>query len=144
MDAFGHVNNVVFLRILEEARVRVLGSVDGDTATSTTGVHDFGELPKGTYLLVARNEIEYLAQLAYRSAPIAVDMWITRIGGASFAVGYTVREPNGERDYVQAETTLVIVSQETGKPIRLPAAYRANLERYLGQPVPFKRPARDR
>jgi acyl-CoA thioester hydrolase len=89
---------------------------------------------------VARHEIEYLAPLQFRHAPIAVDMWATRIGGASFDLAYEVRDPAsvGNVLYARAETTLVLYSFTDGKPRRLAGAERATLVRHEGEPVPFR------
>ena len=91
-------------------------------------------------VLVARHEIEYLAPLTFRHAPIAVDMWATRIGGAAFDLAYEVRDPAGVGDslYARAETTLVLYSFTSGKPRRLGEDERKVLQRHEGEPVPFR------
>jgi acyl-CoA thioester hydrolase len=129
MDAYGHVNNVQFLRLLEDARVIGFQEWFGDERS----VLDQG-------VLVARHEIEYLAPLKFRHAPIAVDMWATRIGGASFDLAYEVRDPAGvgEALYARAETTLVLYSFGDAKPRRLAEAEKATLQRHEGEPVPFR------
>lgn len=101
MDSFGHVNNAVFLRILEEARIQAfLGKRgDGDGSLMDTGV------------LVARHEIDYTAPLKYREEPISVHMWLTTLGGASFDMQYEVTDgPEIEKPvtYARAESTLVM------------------------------------
>ena len=57
MDAYGHVNNVQFLRLLEDARVIGFEEWFGQ---------DRSVLDEG--ILVARHEIEYLAPLLFRRA----------------------------------------------------------------------------
>lgn len=91
-------------------------------------------------VLVARHEIEYLAPLEFRHAPIAVDMWATRISGASFDLAYEVRDPApvGDVLYARAETTLVLYSFADAKPRRLSEAERSTLRRHEGDPVPFR------
>lgn len=101
MDSFGHVNNAVFLRILEEARIQAfLGKRgEGDGSLMDTGV------------LVARHEIDYSAPLKYREEPIMVHMWLTTLGGASFDMQYEVTDgPELEKPkvYARAESTLVM------------------------------------
>ena len=61
-------------------------------------------------VLVARHEIEYIAPLTFRHAPIAVEMWVTKMGGAGFDIGYDVRDPEdvGNGHYARAETSLVV------------------------------------
>ena len=81
MDAYGHVNNVQFLRLLEDARVIGFQEWFGQ---------DRSLLDEG--VLVARHEIEYLAPLLFRVPPIVVEMWATKIGGAGFDLAYEVRD----------------------------------------------------
>lgn len=129
MDAYGHVNNVQFLRLLEDARVIGFRAWFGQDRTM---------LDSG--VLVSRHEIEYLAPLAFRYAPIAVDMWVTHIGGAGFEIAYEVRDPDevGDTLYARAETSLVAYSFDGARPRRLEPAERAQLERFLGDPVPMR------
>ena len=129
MDAYGHVNNVQFLRLLEDARVICLRDWFGqDRAMLDEGV------------LVSRHEIEYIAPLTFRHAPVAVDMWVTRIGGAGFDVGYDVRDPDGvgSAHYARAETSLVLYNFAAAGPRRMKPDEKAILAEHLGDPVPFR------
>ncbi len=129
MDAYGHVNNVQFLRLLEDARVIGFAEWFGEDKT----ILDTG-------VLVARHEIEYLAPLPFRHAPIRVDMWATAIGGASFDLAYEVLDPQrtGTTLYARAETSLVAYDFGRASPRRLAPDERAVLDRYEGDPVPFR------
>ena len=129
MDAYGHVNNVQFLRLLEDARV---------VAFETWFGPDRSLLDEG--VVVARHEIEYLAPLDFRPAPISVDIWATRISGASFDLAYEVRDPPevGMTMYARAETTLVAYDFATVRPRRLRQDERAVLAGVAGDPVPFR------
>ena len=132
MDAYGHVNNVQFLRLLEDARVIGFEQWFGQ---------DRSVLSEG--ILVARHEIEYLAPLQYRVSPIVVEMWATRIGGAGFDLAYEVRDGDSgdsgdDTVYARAETTLVLYDFTATKPRRMDEALRAVLERHAGEPVPFR------
>ncbi len=129
MDAYGHVNNVQFLRLLEDARVIGFQEWFGqDRSLLNEGV------------LVARHEIEYLAPLDFRHAPISVDMWATKISGSSFILAYEVRDPAevGTVLYARAETTLVAYDFVTGSPRRLRQDERVVLKGVSGDPVPFR------
>jgi len=53
-DAYGHINNVAFLRYLEEARVRILWSGSGHEKTGMEG-HFRGDTPGGLKTLVVDN-----------------------------------------------------------------------------------------
>ena len=134
MDAYGHVNNVQFLRLLEDARVIGFEDWFGQ---------DRSVLSEG--ILVARHEIEYLAPLLFRVPPIVVEMWATKIGGAGFDLAYEVRDgrpsaEGGEGDvvYARAETTLVLYDFATSNPRRMDDALRAVLRSHSGEPVPFR------
>jgi acyl-CoA thioester hydrolase len=129
MDAYGHVNNVQFLRLLEDARV--------------TGFKEwFGQerslLDEG--VLVARHEIEYIAPLTFRHAPIAVEMWVTKMGGAGFDIGYDVRDPEevGAGHYARAETSLVVYDFAESRPRRMRPDEKEILGALRGEPVPFR------
>ncbi len=129
MDAYAHVNNVQFLRLLEDARVAAFDEWFGQDRTMLeTGV------------LVARHEIEYLAPLTFRHAPVRIWLWPTKISGASFDLAYEVRDPDGigEQLYARAETSLVAYDFPSASPRRLSATERERLRELAGDPVPFR------
>jgi acyl-CoA thioester hydrolase len=129
MDAYGHVNNVQFLRLLEDARVIGFQEWFGqDRSLLNEGV------------LVARHEIEYLAPLDFRHAPISVDMWATKVSGSSFILAYEVRDPTevGTTLYARAETTLVAYDFTVAAPRRIRPDEREVLQGVAGDPVPFR------
>lgn len=129
MDAYGHVNNVEYLRLLEDARVIGFREWFGqERSLLDTGV------------IVSRHEIEYLAPLTYRPEPIEVDMWVTGTHGAGFNLGYAVRDPEslGDRVYAVAETGLVLYDFTTARPRRLSDEDRAALAVHAGEPVEFR------
>jgi acyl-CoA thioester hydrolase len=129
MDAYGHVNNVQFLRLLEDARVIGFQDWFGDERS-----------PLKDGVVVARHEIEYLAPLDFRHAPISVDMWSTKISGSSFNLAYEVWDPAmvGTTLYARAETTVVVYDFATARPRRLRPQERTVLEAVSGDPVPFR------
>ncbi|WP_245627445.1 acyl-CoA thioesterase [Kribbia dieselivorans] len=130
MDAYGHVNNVQYLRLLEDARIGGFAEWFGlELKAQETGV------------LVARHEIEYVLPLTFRPAPVEVDMWVERIGGASFTVGYTVRDPDeiGTTTYAIAQTDMVFFDFENNRPQRISQEHLSILKTHLNEPVPFRR-----
>ena len=133
MDAFGHVNNVQFLRLLEESRIAAFEQLRaGGPSLLETGV------------LVARHEIEYLRPLAWSARPVQVALWVTGIGGASFDLGYEVSdaEPGGpEQVFVRAASTMVTFDVATGATRRVSDREREVLEGWRGEQVPFRRRA---
>ena len=129
MDAYGHVNNVQFVRLLEDARVAML------VQWFPEGLE---QLDRG--IVVARHEIDYLAPLSYRPEPVAVDVWVTRIGGASYDIGYVIRDPQaaGHTRYAVAETTLALFNLRDGAPRRMSGEERSQLEVHVGDPAPLR------
>jgi len=113
MDAYGHVNNVVFLRYLEEARIDFLFRPDK-------------EFQQGS--VVARHEIDYKRQLVHRHAPVDIELWVTEIKAASFTLAYEVKDP--DQVYVRASTVIVPFDFEAQRPRRITAQEREFLCEY--------------
>jgi len=91
-------------------------------------------------VLVTRHEIEYIAPLTFRHAPISVDMWCTKMSGAGFDLGYDVRDPDGvgEGHYARAETGLVLYDFASSGPRRMRPDEREILRTHEGDRVPFR------
>lgn len=121
-DLYGHVNNVKVLQLLEEARVAALA--------------DLLDRP-GRGLLVARQEIEYLAPLTWRAQPVAIDLWVTRVGASDFELGYEVLDES--LLYARAETTLFAFDLSAQRPQRLDEAEREKLAAWAGEPIRWRR-----
>jgi acyl-CoA thioester hydrolase len=133
MDAYGHVNNVQFLRLLEDARVVAFAAHGTDEGGSVVA----------TGLLVARQKIEYLEPLVYRTTPVAIDLWLTDLQTASFDLGYEVLDEAGEdgdrpRVYARAETTLVLYDRVNDRPRRMTPSERERLEAWRDEPVHWR------
>ncbi|MBD0710252.1 MULTISPECIES: acyl-CoA thioesterase [unclassified Streptomyces] len=119
MDAFGHVNNVVFLRYLEEARIDFMFRLaPGDGSPSFSG---------GS--VVARHEIDYLRPLVHRHEPVIIESWVTKIGAASLTIAYEIKDP--DVTYVRASTVVVPFDLEAQRPRRITPEERGFLEEYV-------------
>ena len=144
MDAYGHVNNVAVLRLLEEARIAVFWQHPeaADAGSWPTAVLDAGP-GAATHTVVARNEIEYLQPIGYRRDPVTVELWIGRMGGASIEICYeVVIEPPeaGQRTVaVRATTTVVLLDAATARPRRISDTERAAWEPYLEPAIVWQR-----
>ncbi|AEY89455.1 hypothetical protein SHJG_4183 [Streptomyces hygroscopicus subsp. jinggangensis 5008] len=113
MDAYGHVNNVVFLRYLEEARIDFLFRPDKDFKQGS---------------VVARHEIDYKRQLVHRHEPVDIELWVTEIKAASFTLAYEVKD--GDLVYVRASTVIVPFDFDAQRPRRITAEEREFLQEY--------------
>ncbi|MFJ8590674.1 acyl-CoA thioesterase [Streptomyces sp. NPDC093598] len=114
MDAYGHVNNVVFLRYLEEARIDFLFRPEKDFKQGS---------------VVARHEIDYKRQLVHRHHPVDIELWVTEIRAASFTLTYEVKDD--DQVYVRASTVIVPFDFEAQRPRRITAEEREFLREYM-------------
>ena len=128
LDALRHVNNVQFLRLLEEARIKAF--------------HDWlGPVRRSNGLLVAHAEIDYLDQLHFRGQAVAVHIWVSRVAGASFDTSYELYDsPESDANLcARALTTQVAFDMTDQKPVRIPDDLREVLSAHSGPPVAMKR-----
>ena len=137
-DAYAHVNNAEMLHLLEEARIQAFWRPDEGVGTATA-VMD-ARPGADTYALIARQEVEYLAPIPYMRAPIDIEMWIGRMGGASLEICYELYSPAGVSPrvlFTRAATTLVMVTAATGRPQRITDDLREAWAPYVEEPVQF-------
>lgn len=107
MDVYGIVNNVVFLRYLEEARVDLIfrmAPTEGDAFFKDGSV-------------VVRHEIRYLRQLVHRHAPVDIEMWVSDLQSATVTIDYEVRD--GATVCATASTVMAPFDYQVGRPRRL-------------------------
>lgn len=118
MDSYGHVNNVQYLRYLEDARVALFfeGAVQA-------GVKSFeGEL------VVVRHEIDYRRPLLFRTEPVTVETWVTQIRSSSFTIDYEIRDDT--TSYATARSVLAAYDPDLSRARRLSPEERSWLENF--------------
>ena len=133
MDLLGHINNVVYVDYLQEARVDMFRT-HGPAAST-------GELAEGT--VVVRHEVTYTAPLRFGPRPVSIESWVTQIRAASFTVAYEVfhEGPDGARQvYLRAKTVLTPYVFTTERPRRITDAERETLALFLEPEAPAPRP----
>jgi acyl-CoA thioester hydrolase len=124
MDTLGHVNNVVYVDYLQEARVdlfRVHAPARGGE-----------ELAEG--VVVVRHEVEFVHPLVFRFEPVRIETWVSQLRAATFTMAYEILDvtPEGERRvYARARSVLTpfVFAQE--RPRRISAEEREVLQRFL-------------
>ncbi|MEV7428477.1 thioesterase family protein [Nocardioides sp. NPDC092400] len=124
MDLLGHVNNVVYVDYLQEARVDMLRTHGRS--------RDAEELAEGA--VVVRNEVTYRAPLFFDFRPVLVECWVTELRAATFTLAYEVfhgHEDGSRTVYLQAATVLTPYVFAEERPRRLTAEERAGLAVYL-------------
>ena len=115
LDAYGHVNNSVFLTYLEEARDEWLARLFGTTG----GLADY---------VVARVAIDFRRELRETDGQIIVRCRIARIGTSSLTTRETISLGDGAVA-AEAEVVLVMRDPKTARPRPITAAERKILER---------------
>ena len=117
-DAYGHVNNAVYLTYLEEVRDEWLERALGDSGDAWGYV-------------TARVAIDFRRELTQDDDAIVARLWLTRIGTSSVTTREEIVTVGGELA-AEAEAVLVARDTETGRSRPLSDAERAALERELG------------
>jgi acyl-CoA thioester hydrolase len=137
MDAYGHINNVQVLRILEEARISAFGAPAGTGAAILEvppgQISLFSGVTHSTQALVVEHRVRYTASLEYRGTPVLVDVWISAIKPASLTMDYVIIDPITNELCVKAQTVLVFLDTGTGRVARTTAEQRSLLAGLLGE-----------
>jgi len=133
LDLLGHVNNVIYVDYLQEARIDMLRVHAPDTRTN--------ELAEG--VVVVRHEVQFAAPLTFRAEPVKIETWVTEIRAASFTMAYEIFDetPQGRVVYLRATTVLTPFVFSTERPRRITPSEREVLERFF---EPDHRPAREK
>ena len=124
MDSLGHVNNVVYVDYLQEARVDML-SVHAPASGGE-------ELAEG--VVVVRHDVRFLAPLVFRFEPVRIETWVSEIRAASFTMEYEILDllPDGTRHvYCRASSVLTPFVFAEERPRRIRPEEREVLERFL-------------
>ncbi|HEY4536039.1 MAG TPA: thioesterase family protein [Enteractinococcus sp.] len=129
MDAYGHINNVQIVRLMEEARVLVFGVPSGtgqlDATSPSPHINLLAGVQNGVMTLISDHTVKYRRQLPYRGTPVRVEVGIEKVKGASVEIFY--RFYDDDVVAVEATSTMVFVNEATGMPVRLTQEQRAAL-----------------
>jgi acyl-CoA thioester hydrolase len=118
MDAFGHVNNTVYLRWFESARIEFFTAVG-------MAHHGGGKGP-----ILARTSCDFRIPLQYPDT-VRAEAAVSAIGTKSFTLVYRIHSRT--HDAIAAEGDSVVVWFDYGaqKAIPIDADLRARIERFL-------------
>ena len=117
-DAFGHVNNAKYLTYVQEARVEMFWR-----SRTNAGLE-----PLLSDMVVARAEVDYLLPIYEGAMDIDCEIWVGKIGGASFEMFYELKSTAGL--HARVKTVQVGVDVVSKKSRRLNDAERAYLLQY--------------
>jgi len=117
-DAFGHVNNAVYLSYLEAARFSWWRNVFGADGFTANG------------FIVARIEIDY-RRAALPADRLIVRLKIDTIGTSSFAITYEIANARTRELVADAKSIQVAYDYTAGRSIPISPDLRARLEAAL-------------
>jgi acyl-CoA thioester hydrolase len=124
VDAFGHVNNSVFLSYLEQGRIRYLAERLG-RPISLTAVE---ELP----LILGRLEIDYRAPIFFDET-VDVATRVGWIGRTSFGMSHRLTAGDDAHLVAEAATVLVCYDYAAARSVPVPNDWRAAFEAAEGR-----------
>lgn len=119
LDAFGHINNAKYLTYAQEAR----------SDFTWFSRQKAGKTPLLADMVVARAEVDYIEPIYEGGMDVECQIWITRIGNASFEMEYEIVHQGVIR--ARVKTTQVAVSIETKRSRPLSDEERDFLSVYL-------------
>lgn len=118
MDVYGVVNNVSFLRLLEEARVDMIWHLE-------TGGND-AFFSGGS--VVVRHVIDYKRPLVHRPEPVEIESWVSELDYSKVAIEGEVKDPG--HVYAAASTTMAPFNYEKRSPRAMSDEEIAFFERF--------------
>ena len=121
-DSFGHVNNVVFFRWFETARVEYLHRAGLGHMMSGSGIGP----------ILASIKCDYRRQLNHPDA-ILVSASITHIGRTSLKMAHLVYSQAQSTVVAEGDSTIVCFDYATQRPTPVPADVRAKIEQMEGR-----------
>jgi len=113
MDAYGHVNNTIYFRYMEQTRVEWLEQ------TGSAVSPDNAEAP-----VIINAACTFLIPINY-PATVIVRMYGGEPGRSSLMTWYELLVEGDERIYAEGSSKVVWMNPQTGKSVPLPEAVRA-------------------
>ena len=114
MDALGHVNNTVFFRWFESARIAFFAETGFPAAPD-------GELSP----VLAHTECEFLHPIVF-PADVRIGARVGRIGSSSLQMDYLVESVDGQ-PAARGKAVVVLVDGRTGKSSPIPDVVRQRI-----------------
>jgi acyl-CoA thioester hydrolase len=122
MDSLGHVNNTVYFRYMEQARVTWINDISGQINSATDGP------------VIANTFCNFYRPLVFPGRLI-VKFYVAPPGRTSIDTFVTIeRDDEPGSPYAAGGATLVWVSLDDGRPVPLPASIRAIEAKYRALP----------
>lgn len=118
MDAFGHVNNTVYLRWFESARIAFFERISIRASR-----------PEKVGPILASTTCDYLAPVAY-PATVVVGARLQRVGNTSFVIEHLATKDGAP--VARGSAVVVLIDYRTGEKVRVPDEVRAAITSLMG------------
>lgn len=115
LDPLGHVNNVVFLDYLQEARIRAFLQIN---------YTQFFEISQ----VMVHQSIDFRRPIMYSTEPLTIETWVSSVGNTSYRMKYRILSETGE---LAAEAESVMVCFDKDKAVPIPDTLRSALQSIL-------------
>ena len=123
-DSFAHVNNTVYLKWCETARVVYLGKIGMWQLIKNDGVGP----------ILASINCDYRQPVVFPDT-VQVGARVSKIGKSSFRMEHAVVSLAQDAVVAESHTTLVFIEYSRGKSLPLPKDIRLAMERLEGRPL---------
>ncbi len=120
-DAFGHVNNTVYLRWCESARIEYLQRI------GLWMINDDGIGP-----ILANISCDYRKPLTFPDT-VHIGVRVDKIGNSSFRMDHVVISEQLKIVAAEVRSTIVVVDYRRGKSVPVPEPVRAAIEKIEGR-----------
>ncbi|MDO5677804.1 MAG: thioesterase family protein [Propionibacteriaceae bacterium] len=123
LDSYGHVNNAKIYDFIQQARVTATTQWDPTMARA-------GSKESQYMWLIARQDVDYLAQIEHRLEPYEVRVAPVHLGTSSIVLASELVDPLTGAVHNRARTILVVADNDLNKT-SLPDSLRSSLEPHL-------------
>lgn len=114
MDSYGHVNNTVYFRYMEQARVEYLEQLG------------FKVMPRGSAPVIINAACTFLIPMNYPGL-VEVKMFCGQPGRSSVQTHYELRLQGDETLYATGDSKIVWMDVQSGKSVPIPDHLRTEL-----------------
>lgn len=124
MDAFGHVNNTVYFRWFESARIAYLDRAGLDELMKAERVGP----------ILAAIQCSFRRQVVFPDT-VTITASVTRLGRSSLTMDHVVRSERLGTVVAEGSSTIVIFDYQSQRPVRVPDVVRQAFERLEGRAI---------
>lgn len=123
LDAYGHVNNAKVYDYVQQGRVEATTLWDPTMARVGTAESEY-------LWLVARQDVDYVAQIPHRLEPYVITTAPVRLGTTSMVLASEISDPASGTVHTRGGTVLVCADRSM-RPIALPESVRQRVSPFV-------------